>query len=116
MCQYSLLHPVGRCNVGVLNPENGARYRGEFVVVDRPMPSILGARTVQQMALMTIRHENISQLSQTGELGTLPGQLHLEVNSSIKPVQWSARRIPVAVRDKLVQEIERTEHAGVIIA
>ena len=36
------------------------------------------------------------------------------MNSSIKPVHWPARRIPVAVRDELVQEIERMEHAGVI--
>ena len=36
------------------------------------------------------------------------------MSSSIKPVHWPARRIPVAVRDELVQEIERMAHAGVI--
>ena len=51
----------------VLNPKNGARYQGDFVVVDRRMHSMLDARSIQQMALMTIQHENISQLSQTTE-------------------------------------------------
>ena len=120
----SLLQPLGKCHVKVMNPKNGNRYKGEFVVVDKSSTSLLGARSIQQMSLMTVRYDNILQVTQTdinktardlqspltlaqvlyqynevfdNKLGTLPGQIHLEVDQSITPVQEPVRRVPVAI-------------------
>lgn len=137
----SSLRPLGKCNAAVVNPKTGARYRSDFVVVHEHMKSLLGARCIQEMDLMTVRYENILQMSDDhnskkvgptnsgparsqilskyvdvfdGQLGHLPGELHLDVDSSIKPVQLPVRRIPVAVRDELINEFARMEDMGVI--
>ena len=137
----SLLQPLGKCHVKVMNPKNGNRYKGEFVVVDKSSTSLLGARSIQQMSLMTVRYDNILQVTQTdinktardlqspltlaqvlyqynevfdNKLGTLPGQIHLEVDQSITPMQEPVRRVPVAVKETLIKEIEDMEKDGVI--
>ena len=136
----SLLQPLGKCHVKVMNPKNGNRYKGEFVVVDKSSTSLLGARSIQQMSLMRVRYDNILQVTQTdinrtardlqspltlaqvlyqynevfdNKLGTLPGQIHLEVDQSITPVQEPVRRVPVAVRETLIKEIGDMEKDGV---
>ena len=42
----SKVQPVGKCTVRLLNPENGHKYRGEFVVVERGLTSLLGAKSI----------------------------------------------------------------------
>ena len=137
----SLLHPVGKCHVKVMNPKNGTKYKGDFVVVDKGMTSLLGARSIQQMSLMTVRYDNILQVTQMeinktirdlqssltlaqvlhqysevfdGDLGTLPGQMHLEVNHSITPVQESVRRVLVVVKETLTKELANMEKTGAV--
>ena len=63
----SKVQPVGKCTVRLLNPKNGNKYRGEFFVVEKGLTSLLGAKSIQQMKLMTLRRENILQAS--GEIG-----------------------------------------------
>ena len=40
-------------------------------------------------------------------LGTLPGEVHLEVDSSAKPVITPTRRVPTALKDDLKKELNR---------
>ena len=40
-------------------------------------------------------------------LGTLPGQVHLEVHRSITPVITPTRRVPIALKDDLSKELNR---------
>ena len=49
-----------------------------------------------------------------GELGCLPGVEHLEVNTSIQPVKMPLRKVPLAVQERLEEEISRLEAMGVI--
>ena len=90
---------------------------------------------------LTVRYDNILQVTQTdinktardlqsplplaqvlyqynevfdNKLGTLPGQIHLEVDQSITPMQEPGRRVPVAVKETLIKEIEDMEKDGVI--
>ena len=39
-------------------------------------------------------------------LGCLPGELHLEVHKSIRPVQHMSWKIPVAMKEKIMQKID----------
>ena len=47
------------------------------------------------------------------ELGTLPGQVHLQVDKTAQPVVTPPRRIPAALRGKFKGELNRFENLGV---
>ena len=44
-------------------------------------------------------------------VGLLEGEVHLEVDSSVAPVQLPLRRLPVGVRDSVAEELQRLEAA-----
>ena len=39
-------------------------------------------------------------------LGCLPGELHLQVDESVRQVQHVSRKIPVAMKEKIMKKIE----------
>ena len=43
----------------MMNPRSDKSYKAQFVVVRDAATSLLGARTIQQMQLATVHHENI---------------------------------------------------------
>jgi len=47
-------------------------------------------------------------------LGTLSGKVHLRVDNSVVPVVMPARRIPISIRPKLREELDRLTQLGVI--
>ena len=53
------MEAAGKCTVRLVNPSNRKRYKGDFVVVHKAPSSILGAKTVQQMGLISVNHEVI---------------------------------------------------------
>ena len=53
------LRQLGKCLVNMNNPKTGIKYKANFVVVDDASTSLLGARSIQQMDLVRIQHENI---------------------------------------------------------
>ena len=93
---------------------------------------LIGARAAQEMELITVNDENfivtlplprrnelqvkqittdelIKQYSDVFDrpLGTLPGEVHLEVDNSVKPVITPTRRVPTALKDELKEELIR---------
>ena len=141
MYNSSPLTPAGICHVQLTNPTNGKKYKVKFVVVEDKDANInlLGSRAAQQMNLIQINHENISdQLNEvqavdnqcTGELtkeeilqrypdvfegiGELGEPLHLEVDDTVKPVQIPPRRIPEALRKPLKDHLNELEEQGII--
>ena len=49
-----------------------------------------------------------------GGLGEFPGLVHLELDTSVLPVIVPLRRVPIAVRDRLEEELVRLEELDVI--
>ena len=49
-----------------------------------------------------------------GELGTMEGKIHLEVDDTVTPVKPPLRRAPIASQDSLEQELTRLVGLGVI--
>lgn len=47
-------------------------------------------------------------------LGCLPGQHHVQIDHTVTPVVHAPRRIPVGLRDKVVEERQRMEKLCVI--
>ena len=138
LCLYdnSVLEPVGKTEVQVYNPKTRKRYLAEFVVVHKAATSILGAATSQELGLIKVCSENILNTVHAAnsvslltkeeiiaaypcvfcdELGTFPGKAHLEIDDSVTPVKMPLRRTPIAIKEKLMEEIRRLENLGVIV-
>ena len=49
-----------------------------------------------------------------GKLGQFQGQLHLEVDSAVRPVQLPVRKVPIAIKEKGKEELKRVTSLGVI--
>lgn len=122
------LKVLGCVKVGIQNVANSKSYVEEFVVVEDSSAPLLGLPTSLRMELLSVRHENIAVLQAdaltketvqrdfgdvfTG-LGDL-GELTLEVDDSVEPQIMPPRRISLAVKDKLQEELQRLEALGII--
>ena len=129
--QQGAILALGTARVSMRNPKTRKKYNAEFVVVDDNYTPLIGARAAQQMGLIVVQHHNI-QLESNNEvftasqsspltkeqvftdfadifkgLGKMEGKLHLEVNESVPPVIMPPRRVPVALKGKFKEEINR---------
>ena len=105
--------PLGKKRVRVVNPKNGKKYSVEIIVVRGSCTPLLGAKASQQMRLLYINRNNIlvvekqsprkvkataiskeSMLEEFADVfvgeGKLEGDLHLEIDPSVTPVQREA--------------------------
>ena len=135
----SKLRVLGTVRVHIRNPCNNTEYVAEFVVVEDGFAPLLAAETAQKMNLLVVQHQNILQPDhQTPEiiedsinslneeqvlaeyadlfkgLGKIEGKLHLEIDETVPPVVMPPRRVPVAVKGKLREELDRLESLGVL--
>ena len=119
------LSPVGTCRIWLRNPSNKKRYNVEFVIVKEKLTPLIGLSAAEQMKLLTVNECNLHRVAAVGlsdeqndvydrPLGTLPGEVHLRVDNSVVPVVMPARRIPIAIRSKLREELDRLTKLGVI--
>jgi hypothetical protein len=99
----------------------------EFVVIkDGTLTPLLGNKAVQAMNLLTINYENIKAvrkgapsepLSEEKVLkefadvfegtGKLQGKYHLELDENATPIVHPPRKVPVAIKERLRNELER---------
>ena len=130
MWNGSQVKPIGTARIILCNPKTRKKYSVEFVVVESDLTPLIGTRAAQEMELITVNDENfimtsppprrnelqvrqitaeelIKQCSDVFDrpLGTLPGEVHLEVDNSVKPVITPTRRVPKALKDKLKEEL-----------
>ena len=134
MYNQSEVKPLGRKRFRVVNPKNKKKYSIEFLIVKGACKSILGLRASEHLQLLTINKQNILAmdchvavseaftkedcLSQYKEVfsgeGTLEGELHLEIDKNVQPVQLPTRRVPIALKEPLKKELDRLSNTGVI--
>ena len=129
---------LGTTRINKRNPKTKKKYNAEFVVVDGSYTPLLGARAAQQMGFIVVQHHNIQLVSNNevftaspssslskeqvltdfGDifkgLGKMDGRLHLELNESVSPVKMPPRRVPVALKGKFKEEIDRLVSVGVL--
>ena len=130
--------PLGTTRLLDRNPKTKKKYSIEFVVVPDNLSPLIGARTAQQMGLVTVhtqsfvpvspperkksedKIETAEQLIQqypdvfSKDLGTLPGTVHLQVDENAKLSITPPRRVPTALREKYKDELYRLESLGVL--
>ena len=112
MWNQSIVTSLRTCRMKLRNPVNQKKYPVEFIVVKEDLMPLLGKRAAEQMNLMVVNYDNMKPVHKlttvssiviqyqdvfTGELGILPGTVHLTVDPTVKPVVSPARRIPIAL-------------------
>jgi len=132
------LKPLGSCQLILNNPKN-KKFSVEFLIVDRQLTPLIGAKAAQQMDLITVNTQNfkIAELPdrqrtevrsmQTAdeivasypevfqrELRALPGTVHLEVEQDATPVVAPPRCVPMSLKKKLKEELDRLQQLEVI--
>ena len=125
--------PVGQCTVELHNRKTDKSYQTEFVVIEERSTPLLGSETIQHMDLIHVRFENIllidanqrnqpltkSQLvHQYADVfegtGNLKEPYHLEVDPYVKPVIHAPRKVPLALKTALKEELDRLESLEIL--
>ena len=106
------------------------QYQICFQVVKKNHKPLLSCKTSQAMGLIKFCRKvetlDIIDKKETEKIirkyehlfegyGKLPGEVNLEIDANIKPVIQKARRIPIALRAPLKNEIARLEQEGIIV-
>ena len=132
MWNKSEITPLGSTRMILRNPKNRNKYSVEFVVVKENLTPLIGAQAAQHMKLITVNEDNfvttaspstqqteVKLLNASEEVikrfsdvfdrkvGTFPGKVHLEVESSAEPVIIPSRRIPTALKSKFKEELKK---------
>ena len=126
------LQSLGATTLVTLNPKNGKQYELEFTIVNKGLKPLLGAPSIQQLNLMSINKENIMSpdtssrtplkaqeiLTQYNDVfageGKFEVKLHLEIDTAMSPVKLPVRKVPVALKEPLKEELDRLEKMGIL--
>ena len=128
MWNGALHSPLGKVNCSLTNPATDDVQQVEFVVVHDGMTPLLGVKTIQLMNLITVNSENIvqsvksvpacvseySEVFDTGKPGKMPNVVHLYVDDSVRPKAVPTRKIPLAMQEKVKNELDRLCRLGVL--
>ena len=134
--------PLGSYEASVYNTAIRKAYRLLFLVVQSAPTAILGAQAYQEMDLLIVRTENISQTvlpqalkAEEGgvvaqveledvleeysdvfrdQLGTFQEHVHLHVDHEISPFVMPLRKFPICLKENLRRELDRLEESGVL--
>ena len=112
-----------------------------FFITDEDVRRLLGAETCQELNLIKVMASNISESEtvnavndkvQTAHivltrdqilkeysdvfegLGCMDGPYHMELDETVKPVVHPPRKVPVALRDRLKEELDKLVREKVI--
>ena len=130
---------IGKANVTLVNPKNMESYLIDFNVVDSNFTPLLGLETAQRVKLLVVQTHNILSLGEDTlshdvkkpeftkdavmveysdvfgeESGCMKGTVHLETDPNVAPTVMPPRRIPVALKEKLKNELDRLTHRKAI--
>ena len=107
-------------------------FHVKFHVVDVEAPALLSAQTCKDMGLLARinslqQHSILKSPTDMGQgifdeypdlfqgLGCLPGEHSIKLDPRVPPVVHPPRKVPVSLRGKIKDELERMEKAGVVV-
>ena len=86
-----------------------------FYIVDTQSQSVLSGKTCEDICLLKRIDSIENDYPEIFEgLGCLPGTYHIKLDPNATPVVQPPRRIPIAIKDKVKEELQRMERLGVI--
>ena len=118
----STMVPMGTCTLHCIH--EGKNYELDFQVVNVDQKPLLSAKTCEQLGLLTVHvSQTVHSVRETDimteyadvftGLGCLPGEYHMEIDGTVKPVQHQPRRVAVALKPELQKKIDELERKGV---
>ena len=122
------IETLGKVKLDVHNPKTSQTWKVEFMVVKQDLTTLLGKTTSESMNLITIHynHLSIAQVEDTAnvelgyedvfapEQGSLPGIAHFQVDEAATPTVSASGRIPLAMKTRVKEELERLESQGIL--
>lgn len=107
------LKPLGECRLSVLNPRNQENYDITFIVVPNGHTNLLGLSTIKQLGFVTINENRFVSQVEATTLGDL-GEATLHIDDSVPPKVLPCRKIPIALQDKVKEELNKLVDRGVL--
>lgn len=108
------------------------KYMVKFVVVQEELIPLLSRKAAEKMKLINVNYDNFESVRGVaeipkdvleqypdvfnGELGTLPGTVHLTMKPDAEPVIRTRKRIPVELKEPTKVELDRLVKLGVLAA
>ena len=102
-------------------------YMMQYFVVEQATQPLLGLRACEDLGMLqqvqSLKQEEHFQSKMVAEfqevfaadnIGCLPVKHHIQLDESVKPVIHAPRRVPVALRSRVKEELDRMEKLGVI--
>jgi len=137
MFNNTVLPTNGMLNAVVEHPRTHRKFNISFYIAENHRQPILGIDACLKFELLSIIEDNICAIQQTARpllpmvtvthefvlneysdlfdgLGEMPGQVHLDIDPSVRPVQMPLRRLPEPIKDKVRLELEHMCRDGVI--
>jgi len=129
----TIIKPKGECDLKADN--KGHIYTLRFQVMEPSHIPLLSVETCQKLNLLPINTNHVIHNIDTKEvsgashamdeiisvyddvfdrLGCLPGELHLEIDPTVQPVQLLPRRIPIPIKSTIIKAIQEMEQKGVM--
>ena len=126
MYNQSEVKPLGKKRFRVKNPKNNEKYSIEIHIVGgvSPCKSILGLMASKHHLAVDsndVDHVNLKKEDCISlykyvfsEEGKIEGYLHLEIDKNVHPVQLPTKRVPIALKERFKQELDRLSNIGMI--
>ena len=114
----TILTPKGQCEINCRYNEKSHALL--FQIVEDFLTPLLSAEACEQLDLLQINcavtdDTAISEFADVFEgLGCLPGTYEIELDSAVSPVKHAPRKVPVSMKSKLKEELDRLENLQVI--
>ena len=139
MYNGTTMTPLGNCTLKCVKGEMSRD--ADFFITDEDVRPLLGAETCQELNLIRVMTSDISEPEtvnavndkvQTAHtvltrdqilkeysdvfegLGCMDGPYHMELDETVKPVVHPPRKVPVALRDRLKEELDKLVREKVI--
>ena len=138
MYSKSTISAIGKAKISLVNPKNKESYLIDFTIVGNFTP-VLGLETAQQMKLLVVQSQNTlsiredtspsdaekSKFTKDAEMSEysvvfgeesacMEGKVHLESDSNVAATVMPPRLVPVALIEKLKNELDKLTQRKVI--
>ena len=135
MYDKTVLPTRGMITLPVCHPRTATRRTMDFYVAATHEQPILGFQACRDLQLVRVAEEDLcentacpaetptcmTEAEVTSEyadlfdgVGLLEGDIHLEVDETVRPTQMPLRRLPLGVRNKVAEELQRLVNNGII--
>ena len=120
---------LGTCKLLVENPKTVLKYMVKFVVVEENHIPLLSRKVAEKMELVTVNYERFESVNRAmnssdilrrypeifiGDVGFLSRSVRLVLKPNAEPILRPLKRLPVALKDSVKQELYRLVKAEVL--